>query len=154
TGKPPFSGDSQVDSRRRAAEADLADAFARLGASNAEAELIALARKCLAPDKQQRPRDGGVVAEDLAAYQAGGREGLHQAAIDRAQAQARAAEEQRRREAEQAKTAAERKRRQVTMMLAAVAAVFMLAIAGAAIWYYQDRAARADEDKVRVQQDA
>jgi tetratricopeptide (TPR) repeat protein len=150
TGQPPFAADSQVENRRCAAAADLADAFARLNGSGAEPELVRLAKKCLAADMEQRPADAGAVAEELAAYQTRVSARLRQAEIERAQAQARAEEERKRRQAEQARAAAERKRRQLAVLLAAVAALFFLAAAAAGVWYYQDRATMANEEAERA----
>jgi tetratricopeptide (TPR) repeat protein len=92
------------------------------------------------------------VAETVAAYQTQVRERLRQAELERTAALARAEEEQRRRVAEQAKAATERKRRRVTVVLAVVATLFVLALAGAGIWYYQDQAAQADEETARAEE--
>ena len=43
----------------KAARGDLADALARLDACGADAELVALAQDCLAPEPEDRPRDAG-----------------------------------------------------------------------------------------------
>ena len=61
TGKPPYLGRSSEEVRRKAANGDLADATARLDACGADAELIALTKKCLAPEAIDRPegRPGG-----------------------------------------------------------------------------------------------
>ncbi len=49
TGQPAFVGRSSGEIQRKAARGDLADAFARLDACGADAELLALAKDCLAP---------------------------------------------------------------------------------------------------------
>jgi hypothetical protein len=46
----------------------LAEAFARLDGSGAEAELIALAKACLAPAPEARPADAAEVAERVKSY--------------------------------------------------------------------------------------
>jgi serine/threonine-protein kinase len=52
----------------RAARGDLTDAFARLDACPAPRELVALAKACLAPEPDARPRDARQVAAALTAY--------------------------------------------------------------------------------------
>jgi hypothetical protein len=66
TGQPPFIGGSALRLARKAARADLADAFARLDACGASAALVALAKRCLAADPNQRPHDAATLAKDLA----------------------------------------------------------------------------------------
>ena len=56
-------GPRSVDIQRRAADGDLSGAWLRLDACGADAELLALARDCLAPERDGRPRDAGAVAE-------------------------------------------------------------------------------------------
>jgi serine/threonine-protein kinase len=97
TGKPPYVGRSYEEVRRKACNGDLADAFARLGACGADAELIALARGCLAAEAGDRPKDAQAVADGLAAYLNGVQERLRQAELAEAEARARAAEEAKRR---------------------------------------------------------
>jgi hypothetical protein len=54
TGLTPFNGENCKEIYNKAARGDLADAFHRLDTGGADAELISLARECLAPDRQQR----------------------------------------------------------------------------------------------------
>jgi hypothetical protein len=68
TGQPPFIGGDAIRLARRAARADLADAFARLNACGADAALVALAKRCLAADPANRPHDAGELARELTAY--------------------------------------------------------------------------------------
>jgi serine/threonine-protein kinase len=128
TGRPPYVGAS-AEQHRQARQADLEAARARLATCGADAELVGLARACLAPEPDGRPRDAGKVAAAVAAYRAGVQERLRRAELAQAAAEAQAAEG--------------RKRRRV---LLALAGVVLLAVAGAgaaAWWYAQDRAARA-----------
>ena len=76
---------------------DTADALSRLDGCGAEAELIALAKDCLAVEPEDRPRDAKVVAERITAYLAGVQERVQAAERERAVAVARAVEERRRR---------------------------------------------------------
>jgi serine/threonine protein kinase len=68
TGQPAYTGKSQPELIRKAMRGDTADALARLAACGAEAELVALARDCLAAEPEARPRDAGRVAGRITAY--------------------------------------------------------------------------------------
>src|SRR5262249_62164002 len=68
TGQPPFVGGNHEARMHRAARGDLADAFARLDACGADAELAALARRCLAPWREDRPANAEVLAAQLTSY--------------------------------------------------------------------------------------
>ncbi len=97
TGKPPYLGRSSEEVRRKAANGGLADALARLDGCCADAELIALTRKCLSPEAIDRPKDAQAVADGLSDYLAGVQERLQEAERERAVAEAKAVEERRRR---------------------------------------------------------
>jgi serine/threonine protein kinase len=62
TGQPPFTRAGQ------AAAGDLEEAFARLDGCGADAELIALAKACLAPAPEARPADAAEVADLVKRY--------------------------------------------------------------------------------------
>ena len=62
TGQPPFTRAGQ------AAAGDLEEAFARLDGCGADAELIALAKACLAPAPEARPADAAEVAGRVKRY--------------------------------------------------------------------------------------
>jgi tetratricopeptide (TPR) repeat protein len=128
TGRPPFAGRSNVDNHRKAMHGELTDALQRLDHCGADAELVALAKHCLAAAPDDRPRHAGAVAAAVAAYRAGVQERLRRAEIDRAAADVRAAEE--------------RKRRRVSRALAGVALLLVLAVAGGTLWYLQVQAAQ------------
>ncbi len=68
TGKPPYVADTAKRILRLAIRGDLTDAFARLDDSRADHDLIALAKACLAPKPDARPRDAGVVMDRLTHY--------------------------------------------------------------------------------------
>jgi serine/threonine-protein kinase len=97
TGAPAFTGRTVGEIQRRAARGDLNDAFGRIDACGADAELAELARKCLACEPEDRPGNAGAVVERLTAYLAGVQERLRTAEIARVKAQAHAVEEGRRR---------------------------------------------------------
>jgi hypothetical protein len=62
TGQPPFTRASQAPA------GDVAEAFARLDGSGADAELIVLAKACLAPAPEVRPADAAEVAGRVKRY--------------------------------------------------------------------------------------
>ena len=97
TGKPAFVGTTARETIGKAAKADTADVLARLDACAADAELVALARRCLAAKAEDRPADARQVADEVAAYRAGVEARLRQAETDRARAETRAAEQAKRR---------------------------------------------------------
>ncbi|MBN9520859.1 protein kinase [bacterium] len=66
TGSPPYAGVNARAAYKQAAKADLEEGFARLDASATDPELIALCKRCLAPDPADRPRDAGVLTAALA----------------------------------------------------------------------------------------
>ena len=90
TGQPAFTGRTAGEIHRKAARGDLAEAFGRLDAGGADAELAGLARDCLACEPEDRPRNASVVTERLTAYLAGVQERLRTAELDRVEAHARA----------------------------------------------------------------
>jgi serine/threonine-protein kinase len=61
TGAPPFHG-AVVDVLLRTHQGELSDAFARLERSGADADLVRLARACLAANPDERLADGKAVA--------------------------------------------------------------------------------------------
>jgi serine/threonine-protein kinase len=96
TGQPPYSGLGD-EVYRQAVAGDLEGAWSRLDHCGADAELIRLCKACLAKERNERPRHAGEVAQLLGAYQSGVQQRLRQAELERAAAQARAAEEHKRR---------------------------------------------------------
>jgi tetratricopeptide (TPR) repeat protein len=123
TGKPAYQGQEVL---AKAERGDLTDAWQRLEKCGADPEVIALARRCLNPNPDERPQNAGVVAEAVAAYQAGVQERLRAAELARTAAQAKAGEE--------------RKRRRLTVVLAAAVVLIVLGTSGAALWYFADQA--------------
>jgi serine/threonine-protein kinase len=97
TSQPPFTGRSLGEIHARAMCADLDEAFARLDGCGADAELVQLARACLAAESGGQPGNGGAVAEAVTAYQHSVQARLHSAELEPAQAQVQAREEGKRR---------------------------------------------------------
>ena len=97
TGEPPFRGPDASSVLLQAARGNLDDALARLLGCGADAELVRLALRCLAAEREERPRNAGEVAAAVGAYQAGVQEQLRQAELERARAEVKAREERKRR---------------------------------------------------------
>jgi serine/threonine protein kinase len=86
TGRPPYVADTAEATRQLAARARLDGTHARLAACGAEPELVALCRRCLAPEPDDRPRDAGEVAAVVAALRTAAEERARRAEIDRVRA--------------------------------------------------------------------
>jgi tetratricopeptide (TPR) repeat protein len=132
TGQPPYVADTIEATRLMAVRGQLAGAFARLDACGADPELISLAKKCLAPERADRPRDATVVKAAVARYLAGVEERARRAEVERAAAHARTAEE--------------RKRRRVQLALAACV-ILLIGLGGLGVWGRE----RAETDRARVE---
>jgi serine/threonine-protein kinase len=142
TGQPAFTGRGSVEIHRKATLGDLADAFSRLDGSGADAELIGLARDCLARERDDRPRDASAFVERLGGHLTSIDQRLRAAELERA-AEAARAEEAR------ARIAVERSRRRRTVAMAA-ALLAMTTLGGLSfIYLLQQRQARlAAADRV------
>jgi serine/threonine protein kinase len=68
TGKPPYTGTNQAAIEISAASANLDEAYAALGASDADPLLVDIARKCLATRKELRFTHGDELAKAIAGY--------------------------------------------------------------------------------------
>src|SRR5439155_4962976 len=124
-----------------AARAKLEDALARVDGCGAERELVTLAKRCLAAETDDRPRDAGEVAAAVAALRADAERRLRQAEMDRARAEVKSAEE--------------RKRRRVKRALALSVLGLVAAVGVAAWWIDRERAQRrADQEAEQLRQAA
>jgi hypothetical protein len=137
TGQPPYVGPNLL---ARAAQGTLADVLDRLDSCAADVELATLARRCLAPAREERPRSAGEVAEAVAMHQARVQERLRQAELERTQAQVKAAEEG--------------KRRRLALALAATLLVLVTGAAGAGLWYQHQEAVWAEEQALQEKEQA
>jgi serine/threonine-protein kinase len=106
TGQPPYTGRNVVEVVRRAVVADLAEAFARLDSCGADPGLVALAKQCLSPRREDRLPNAAAVAISLQSHQFEAEERARAAAAARATAAVRLAE----RKAKAGALAAERQR--------------------------------------------
>ena len=129
TGQPAYTGTSHPELIRKAMRGETANALTRLDGCGAEAELVSLAKDCLAVEPDDRPRDAGVVAERVTAYLAGVQARVQAAERDRAVAVARAVEE--------------RRRHKLQLGLAAALLAFTTLGGLSTAYYLQQRQARA-----------
>jgi tetratricopeptide (TPR) repeat protein len=104
TGQPPFVGATAERVRQESAKGNVTEAFARLDACGADPDLVALCKQCLAPEKCERPANGGEVAETVAKLLAAAEERARLAELQRVRvegerttAETRAAERRKRR---------------------------------------------------------
>ncbi len=122
TGSPPFVADTAEATRVLAAQGRVQDCFGRLDRCGAEPDLVALCKRCLSPEKADRPRDGGEVALAVAGLRAQADERARQAELDRVRAEGERAKA----EAE-AREQRKRRRAQAAFGMALLAAVAMVA---------------------------
>ncbi len=138
TGKPPYVGKgAEVTYKARTAKLD--DAYHRLESCGADAELIALARRCLAAEPCDRLRHAGEMSQQVTKYQEAVADRLRQAELARAAEQARAIEAQ-------ATAAQERKVRRTTLALAASVLLTVLLGGASWLWLQSQRAAKLAEN--------
>lgn len=121
TGKPAITGTTSGEIQRKAAHGDLSDAITRLDASGAEADLIALAKECLACEPDDRPRTAASVAERITSYLAGVQERLRSAEL---------------------RSVEERARRRLTTVVATSLILLGLLGGGGYVWNERQRADR------------
>ncbi len=101
TGKPPFDGGDAESVRINAMRGKTADALARLNASGADPDLIALCKRCLSVEAADRPATGDEVAAAVAQLRRAADERAELAERDKLAAEVRATEQAKRRKAVQ-----------------------------------------------------
>jgi tetratricopeptide (TPR) repeat protein len=127
SGRPPFAAGSAETARVKAAQGDVAECFARLDACQAEPELVALCKRCLAPRPEDRPKDGGAVATAVAALRVAADERARRAELERVKAEGDA------READ-ARAAEQRKGRRLLLTASGIIALVLLAGLSVSLW--------------------
>ncbi len=138
TGKPPYVGATAESVRVQAVRGKLEDCFARLDASGAEPELLALCKQCLAFEPADRPADAGAVAEAVAALRAAADERARRAELERVRAEGEAREVL-------ARAAEQRQRRRLLLTACGVIALVLLAGLSASLWQMR-RALQAETE--------
>jgi hypothetical protein len=134
TGTAPYAG-TATELRAKATLGHLSDAYARLDACGADAELIALAKWCLSSDPLDRPADATAVAAAMTAYRDGLDARLRKAEVDRAKAETQAAES--------------RKRARLRLVLAGLGLVFVVVFT-----IYNLRLSKANNDTKNANDEA
>jgi serine/threonine protein kinase len=86
TGRPPFVGETAETTRVMAARGEVGHCFTRLEGCGADPGLAALAKRCLAPRREDRPADAGEVAWAVAQLRAAADERARRAELDRVRA--------------------------------------------------------------------
>ena len=117
TGKPPFVGDHPESTRLLAAMGLLNDTYDRLDASGAEPDLVDLAKRCLAIKPEDRPKNGEMVAREVARLRAAAAERVKQAELERTKATIYVEEQK-------------KKRRMLLLAGAAIVTVLVVGIVG------------------------
>jgi serine/threonine-protein kinase len=138
TGQPPYGGADGVEAIHKAMRADLGEAFARLDACGADGDLIRLARRSLAAEASDRPRDAGVLAAEMAAHRESMEARLRKAELAQAEARTRAEEE--------------RKRRRVKAVLAGSVLLTLLLVGGGLLLAVRAREVRAEQARTALAQ--
>jgi len=130
TGQPPYVGPTPDAVRLLAIRGQVGDCLARLDASGAEPELVALCKRCLAFEPADRPADAGEVAREVADFRAAAEQRARAAELEQAKTQAEAREQ--------------RKRQRVQLALFAALAVLVVGVCAFAWW--SDRQATQNAD--------
>jgi serine/threonine protein kinase len=138
TGQPAFHGATVRAIIEKAAAGDVAEALARLDACEADAELIAIAKRCVAARREDRPAAGRAVAEQVAAYRTGVETRLRQAETERAAALVRVDEQRKR-------------RRQLLVWSGIAAAVLLVGIVGTTIGFFKAQNEADEKELARGQ---
>lgn len=94
---PVYDGGDPESTRQQAAQGNVGRAHSRLDLCGAEPGVVALAKRCLAVDPQERPADGNEVATLVARLRADAEERARQAELARNEALVREAEGRKRR---------------------------------------------------------
>jgi tetratricopeptide (TPR) repeat protein/tRNA A-37 threonylcarbamoyl transferase component Bud32 len=145
TGRPPYVSADGESTRQLAARAKLDDAFARLDTCGADPELVALCKRCLAAERDDRPRDAGALATAVAGLRTAAEERARHAELDRVRAEGD-------RKAAELKAAEGRKRRRVLAALAGSVCLLLLAGVGFAWWQDRQATERNAERALKAQQ--
>jgi non-specific serine/threonine protein kinase/serine/threonine-protein kinase len=132
TGQPPYGGKTANEVRLQAVRGDLADALARLDHGDAEPELTALCKRCLAFKQEDRPPDGAAVAAEVGRIRQAAEDRARQAELERERVLVRALEQ--------------RKRRRVVQLAGGLIAVVLLVGLAVSSWQMV-RAKRERDDK-------
>jgi tetratricopeptide (TPR) repeat protein/serine/threonine protein kinase len=130
TNDPPYLGREAESVRLKAVRGQLAETFTRLDGCGADPELVALCKRCLSVERNNRPNDANEVAIAVAALRAAAEERARQAELERVRAEGERAKAE-------LQATEQRKRRRVQLALAG--AVVLLATFGGAFAWWQEK---------------
>jgi serine/threonine-protein kinase len=131
TGAPPFTASSNETTRIWAAQGKVEECFGRLDGCGAGPDLVALCKRCLAPDPADRPADASAVARAVAHLRAAADDRARQAELDRVKAEGEKI-------AAELQTAEQRKRRRVQAALG-ISFTALVVLGGAFAWWTVDQ---------------
>jgi eukaryotic-like serine/threonine-protein kinase len=146
TGQPPYTGPSYTQLREQAEDVTLGPAYARLDGCGAPGELVALAKRCLAAERDARPRDAAAVWQAVRAYREGEQERRRQAELRAAEERARAEKAEEVARAERARAVAERRARRRAVAVVTAGLLLLAAVVGG--WWWLTERQAADEQAV------
>jgi len=131
TGEAPFTGADLESVRRNALRGKTEGALARLDACAADPEVVALCKRCLAVEPEDRPADANAVAAAVAALRVAAEERARQAELSRARAEVEAGEQ-------------EKRRRLAQRAAVVVTAVLLLGLLGTGVGLWRTDAAKRE----------
>lgn len=148
TGRPPFLSATAQTTRVMAARGEVGECFGRLDACGADPELVALAKRCLSPRREDRPTDAGEVARAVAALRAAADDRARRAELDRVKAEGERA-------AAELQAAEQRRRRRALISAVAVVVLVLVAgIVGTSVGLFRAEEARRAESAQRQEAEA
>ena len=136
TGEPPYTDNDPSEIFGMAKSGAVDECHRRLDECEADPILTRLAKQCTSPDPADRPRNAGMLSEQITEYLESVESRLREAEIERA--------------AEAARVVAERKRRRMTLALAACIALMLLMSGAGWIAFQQNRLTERTTAKERV----
>jgi serine/threonine-protein kinase len=148
TGEPPFIGTTE-ERLRHARDAHLEPARARLRGCSAATELVSLALRCLAPQREDRPRDAAVVARAVRDHLAAAAERARKAELEAAEERARAEQARSREQLESKRAAWERRARGRLIVIAAIVGASLLV--GGLVYLLMDGAERRRAERTAAE---
>ncbi len=134
TGHPPYEGATALEDAKAGR---LQTAWAGIEACDADEELKTLARSCLARERDERPRNAGIVTEGISSYLSSVEERARESELEAARARATAAQE--------------RRARRLTLALTASIVAVIVIGAGSFIVVQTERLRRIDADSQRAE---
>ncbi|MCI0455990.1 MAG: tetratricopeptide repeat protein [Gemmataceae bacterium] len=141
TGQPPYTGPGRTQLREQAEDVSLGPAYERLDRCGAHAELVALAKRCLVEERDDRPRDAAAAWQAVKVHREGEQERRRQAELQAAEERARAEKAEEVARAERSRADAERRARRRAVAVVTVGLLLLGSAAGGWWWLTERQAA-------------